>query len=153
MSIQQISHGSTQGYQVRVGPRHAALTKFFAVRKYGGTRKALAQARAAEAELLKIAEPTAARHGARNVAQSNNSSGLIGIRPRYELYSDHPYLYFVASWSVDGKACSTSYSAEKHGKLGALKLAMERREKATGMRYALTARQALNRMKHLITGH
>jgi hypothetical protein len=152
MSIQQINHGSTQGYQVRVGPRHASLTKFFALRKYGGARKALAHARAAEAQLREIALPTATRDGARLKAQSNNSSGLVGIRPRYEVYSDHPYLYFVASWSVDGKACSTSYSAEKHGTLGALKLAMERREMATGVRYTLTARKALNRMKHLIAG-
>ena len=150
MSIQQINSGSTQGYQVRVGPRHAALTKFFAVRKYGGVRKALAQAKAAEAQMQKIALPTTPREGARNIAQVNNTSGLVGIRPRYELFSEHPYLYFVASWSVNGKACSTGFSAEKHGKLGALKLAMDRREKATGVRYDLTPRQAWNRMKHLV---
>ena len=150
MSIQPINSGSTQGYQVRVGPRHAALTKFFAVRKYGGARKALARARAAEAELLKIALPTTDRHGARNAAQANNTSGLVGIRPRYVQFSEHPYLYFVASWSVNGKACSTSYSAEKHGKIGALQLAMERRAKATGVRYDVTPRQAWNRMKHLV---
>ena len=150
MTIQQINSGSTQGYQVRVGPRHAALTKFFAVRKYGGVRKALAQAKAAEAQMQKIALPTTPREGARNIAQVNNTSGLVGIRPRYELFSEHPYLYFVASWSVNGKACSTGFSAEKHGKLGALKLAMDRREKATGVRYDLTPRQAWNRMKHLV---
>ena len=153
MSIQRIHYGSTQGYQVRVGPRHAALTKFFAERKYGGARKALAQAKAAEVALLKLAEPTQPRRGARQSAQANNTSGLVGIRPRYELFSEHPYLYFVASWSVDGKASGTSFSAEKHGMLGALKLAMERREKATGTRYALTPRQAWNRMKHLVSGH
>ena len=151
MSIQYINHGSTLGYQVRVGPRHAALTKFFAERKYGGKRKALAQARAAEADLQKIAPPTAHRSGARISAQANNTSGLVGIRPRYVLFSEHPYLYFVASWSVDGKAHSTSFSAERHGKLIALQMAMERREKATGVRYALTPRQALNRMKHLLS--
>ena len=151
MSIQHISHGSTQGFQVRVGPRHASMTKFFAVRKYGGMRKALAQARVAEAELQKIATPTTPREGPRVVAQANNTSGLIGIRPRYVLFSEHPYLYFVASWSVDGKACSTGYSAERHGKLGALKMAMDRREKATGTQHDLTPRQALNRMKHLLS--
>ena len=151
MSIQQISHGSTRGYQVRVGPRHAALTKFFAVRKYGGVRKALAQARAAEIELRKIAAPTTSRKGARVVAQANNTSGVIGIRPRYVLFSEHPYLYFVASWSVNGKAGSTSFSAERHGLLAALKLAMERREKATGLKYDLTPKRALNRMKHLLS--
>jgi hypothetical protein len=150
MPIQQINHGSTQGYQVRVGPRHAAMTKFFAVRKYGGARKALAQAKAAEVKMQKVAQPTTDRHGPRSVAQANNTSGLVGIRPRWELFSDHPYLYFVASWSVNGKACSTSYSAEKHGKIGALTLAMERREKATGVRYPMTPRQAWNRMKYLI---
>jgi len=151
MPIQHINHGSTQGYQVRVGPRHASMTKFFAVRKYGGVRKALACARAAEAELQKIAPPTTSRKGARVVAQANNTSGVIGIRPRYLMFSEHPYLYFVASWSVDGKAKSTSYSAERHGKLAALKMAMERREKATGTSYGLTVKQALNRMRHLLS--
>lgn len=151
MSIQQIKHGSTQGYQVRVGPRHASMTKFFAVRKYGGARKALAHARAAEIELQKIAPPTTSREGARLHAQANNTSGVVGIRPRYVMFSDTPYLYFVASWSVDRKACSTSFSAERHGKLEALKMAMERREKATGVKYAFSPRQALNKMKHLIS--
>ncbi|MBC8055519.1 MAG: hypothetical protein H7Y61_02945 [Rhizobiales bacterium] len=151
MSIQHISHGSTQGYQVRVGPRHASLTKFFAVRKYGGMRKALARARAAEVELQKLAVPTTPREGARLVAQVNNTSGVVGIRPRYVLFSEHPYLYFVASWSDNGKARSTGYSAERHGKLGALTMAMERREKATGVKYDLTPKQALNRMKSLLS--
>lgn len=153
MSIQRIESGSTNGYQVRVGPRHASLTKFFAVRKYGGVRKALAEARAAEVELRSSAEPTSPRVGPRHTAQANNTSGLIGVRPRYTLFSDTPYLYFVASWSKGGKAYSTSYSAEKHGMLGALTLAMQKREKATGVRYELSPRQALNRMKHLIAGH
>ncbi|HZT56731.1 MAG TPA: hypothetical protein VFA35_10920 [Burkholderiaceae bacterium] len=151
MSIQHIHHGSTQGYQVRVGPRHAAMTKFFAVRKYGGKRKALAQAKATELELRKIAPPTMPREGARVVAQANNTSGVIGVRPRYVLFSEHPYLYFVASWCVNGKACSTSFSAERHGRLAALTLAMERRAKATGVKYDITPRQALNRMKHLLS--
>lgn len=151
MPIQQINHGSTQGYQVRVGPRHASMTKFFAVRKYGGVRKALAQARLAEAEFRKIALPTVSRKGARVVKQANNTSGVIGIRPRYVLFSEHPYLYFVASWSINGKAQSTSFSAERHGKLAALKMAMDRREKATGVKYDLTPKQALNRMKHLLS--
>ena len=151
MSIQRINHGSTHGFQVRVGPRHASLTKFFAVRKYGGVRKALAHAKAAEIELRKVAEPTTPRKGARLVAQVNNTSGVIGIRPRYVQFSDHPYLYFVASWSVNGKARSTSFSAERHGKMAALTMAMERREKATGVKYAITAKQAMNKMKHLLT--
>ena len=151
MSIQRIESGSTNGYQVRVGPRHAALTKFFAVRKYGGVRKALAEARAAEITLQKRAQPTSPREGARSTAQANNTSGLIGIRPRYVQFSEHPYLYFVASWSVNGKPRSTSFSAERHGKLVALQMAMQRREKGTGMKYEMTARQALNRMKHLLS--
>ena len=153
MSIQRIESGSSNGYQVRVGPRHASLTKFFAVRKYGGVRKALAEARAAEIVLQKSAQPTASREGARSTAHANNTSGLVGVRPRYAMFSETPYLYFVASWSKDGKACCTSFSAEKHGTLGALKMAMERREKATGLRYDLSPRKALNRMKHLIAGH
>ena len=151
MSIQRIESGSTNGYQVRVGPRHASLTKFFAVRKYGGIRNALAEARAAEAVMRHEALPTSPRVGPRHRAQVNNTSGLIGVRPRYTLFARTPYLYFVASWSKHGKAYSTSFSAEKHGMLGALTLAMQRREKATGLACELTPRQALNRMRHLIT--
>ena len=87
MSIQRIEYGSTNGYQVRVGPRHASLTKFFAVRKYGGVRKALAEARAAEIALRATALPTAPRVGPRQVAQANNTSGVVGIRPRYTMFS------------------------------------------------------------------
>jgi len=152
MSIQRIEYGSTNGYQVRVGPRHASMTKFFAVRKYGGVRKALAHARAAEIEMSKIAPPVAKREGPREFAQANNTSGLVGVRPRYTTFSATPHLSFVVSWSKGGKAHSTSFSTEKHGLLGALKLAMEKREKATGTRYDITPRKALNGMKHLITG-
>src|ERR1700709_2157175 len=114
MSIQRIEHGSTNGFQVRVGPRHAALTKFFAVRKYGGVRKALAQARAAGTRMRENAAQPSPRTGPRQIRQVNNTSGLVGVRPRYTMFADTPYLYFVASWSKGGKAFCTSYSAEKH---------------------------------------
>lgn len=151
MPIQLIDSGSTLGYQVRVGPRHAVLTKFFAVRKHGGRRKALAAAREAEMRLAKQAEAPAAKTGARIAPHANNTSGLVGVRPRLLLFSEVPYLYFVASWSVGGRARSTSFSAEKHGVLGALELAMKRRERATGTRYAVTPRQAWRRMKRLVS--
>jgi len=151
MAIQLIDHGSTQGYQVRVGPRHAALTKFFAVRKHGGPRKALAAARAAESQLARQTEAPASRTGARRQAPANNTSGVVGVRPRYVVFSDVPYLYFVASWSVDGKPRCTSFSAEKHGLLGALELAMRRRGKAIGVPCEITPRQAWSRMKHLVS--
>ena len=152
MSIQAINSGSTQGYQVRVGPRLGGLTKFFAVRKYGGAKKALAQAREAERSLQKLVPPSRSRSGARLTVSANNSSGVVGVRPRYSMFSDIPYLYFVSSWSIDGKSHCTGYSAEKHGLIGALTMAMEKRAKATGVPYEITPRQALNRMKHLITG-
>jgi hypothetical protein len=150
MPIQRIDHGSTQGYQVRVGPRDGVLTKFFAMRKHGGVRKALAAARAAELELSRYVEPPAAKTGPRERLSASNRSGLVGVRPRQLMFSDTPYLYFVATWSVDGRPRATSYSAEKHGLLGALELAMRRREEATGLRYDLTPRRAWQRMKHLV---
>jgi hypothetical protein len=92
MPIQLIDHGSTQGYQVRVGPRNAVLTKFFAVRKHGGPRKALAAARAAEARLAELAQTLAPKRGARREVAANNTSGLVGVRPRCQEFSDRPYL-------------------------------------------------------------
>ncbi len=153
MSIQRIESGSTNGYQVRVGPRHAAITKFFAVRKYGGVRKAFAEAQIAETSLQEQVAPKLSRHGARRAANANNSSGVVGVRPRYVIFAEQPYLYFVASWSIDGKAHSTSFSAEKHGTLVALEMALKRRAKATGVRASHTPGEALALMKHLIAGH
>ena len=153
MSIQPIHSGSTQGFQVRVGPRHATLTKFFASRLHGGEAKALAKARKAEKALQKQFGPKLERSGPRLLAPSNNTSGLVGIRPSYAVFSDEPYLYFAVSWSEGGRQRCTSYSAQKHGLLGALQMAMDRREKGTGVRSGLTARQAWNRMKHLVAGH
>lgn len=153
MPIQTINNGSTQGYQVRVGTRDKAMTKFFAWRKYGGAEKALDMARDAEMTLRKQAGPVALRTGPRLLAPSNNTSGLVGIRPHYAVFSDQPYLYFAVSWSEEGRPRSTSFSAQKHGLIGAVQLAMEKREKATGVRLGLTPRQAWNRMKHLVGGH
>ena len=153
MPIQTINSGSTQGYQVRVGPRHATLTKFFASRVHGGDVKALAKARKAERALQKLAVPVAPRSGPRSREPSNNTSGLVGIRPSYAVFSDNTYLYFSVSWSEGGRARCTSFSTQKHGLLVALQMAMDRREKGTGVKSGLTARQAWNRMKHLVAGH
>ena len=153
MPIQTINSGSSQGYQVRVGPRHATLTKFFASRLHGGDVKALAKARKAERAMQKHAVPVESRSGPRSREPSNNTSGLVGIRPSYVVFSDTTYLYFAVSWSEGGRARCTSFSAEKHGLLVALQMAMDRREKGTGVKSGLTARQAWNRMKHLVAGH
>ena len=74
-----------------MGSLRAALTKFFAVRKYGGLRKALAEARLAEAALQRTAQPITSRIGPGLTAQANNTSGLIGVRPRYTMFGDTPY--------------------------------------------------------------
>lgn len=148
MAIHFIDYKATQGYQFRVGPRHALLTKFFAVRKHGGKYKALVLARAAEVD----AEPTTSKAGPRLRPAINNASGVVGIRPRYMLHLNQLSLCLVASWCAQGKSRSTSYSAERHRKLEALPLAMACRERGTGMKFEITPRQAFSRMKYLLTG-
>lgn len=35
------------------------------------------------------------RTGARVFAQTKNTSGVIGVRPRYVMFTNEPYLHFV----------------------------------------------------------
>jgi hypothetical protein len=80
--------------------------------------------------------------------QRNNRSGLSGLR----LYVDTskgaaPTLHVQASWSIEGRVCSTHYSTKAHGCIGATRLAILAREQRGGHVTQLTARQAWARMR------
>lgn len=80
--------------------------------------------------------------------QRNNRSGIPGLR----LYMDRskgqkPTLQVQASWTADGRRCSTHYSVAAHGAIGATTLALLARELRGGHLVGMSARQAWARMK------
>ena len=80
--------------------------------------------------------------------QRNNRSGINGLR----VYMDtskgaQPTLHVQASWTADGRVCSTHYSTRAHGCIGATELAIKAREQRGGQPVGLSARQAWGRMK------
>lgn len=80
--------------------------------------------------------------------QRNNRSGINGLR----LYMDTskgqpPTLHVQASWTRDGRVCSTHFSTRAHGCIGATALAIQARQQRGGVPVELTARQAWARMR------
>lgn len=144
MPIQPInSRGHLVGYQVRVPSAPKTLTKYFAVAKFGGADRALAEAERAERQLKRQAVKV------QRGLQANNRSLISGIRP---LYREHaaggtPVLHIQASWSRKGRPGSTDFSTEKHGRLGACELAIAARERGCGQALGLSPRQVWNTLQ------
>jgi hypothetical protein len=79
--------------------------------------------------------------------QSNNSSGIAGLRLIYlRNRSGSKSLVVQASW-CDGHKRSTSYSVERHGPIKATALALEARQRGSEQLVGFTAREAWYRMK------
>lgn len=141
MPIQRIDHKGALGFQVRVGPRVNVWTKYFAVSKYGHD-KALKLAQEAEAVMLKR-HPGPLGRGPGHHLGGVTRSGIVGLRLLYvpsRTATAAPLLHIQVRWPSGG----TQVSTQKHGVLEAVRIAMERREAATGTSYGLTPRQAWN---------
>jgi hypothetical protein len=133
----QLIHDSRgwSGYQARYGPCKALRTAYFSVDRYGAEeaeRLANEALRKFSAEIPAVERPR------------QKPNPIEGMRAQYRAHSPHtlPRLHIVA-WgpSRDGKVKGTAYSAEKHGVLESVRLAMTWREKATGRSYDMTSRE------------
>jgi hypothetical protein len=126
MAIQPIDSGSIHGVQVRVG-QGPGQTKFLAYRKHGGRRATLAKAREIEASMFRQASP---RGRCKGVLQTNNASGLAGIRLEWRGYGgEMAYLYVVGNYTdALGRSRAFAYSVDKHGFEGALSRGLDKRE-------------------------
>lgn len=140
MSVFFVKNGSSVGYQARVGSAGVGQSRFFAVRKYG-KRQASALARQAEAAMR---EAHTAKTGPRDRPNANNSSGLVGIGVRTS--GTTGVLFVTVAWREAGRACATSFSTAKLGRVRATELAMRAREVGTGVSYSISARQAWRRL-------
>ncbi len=90
--ISRIDSGSTHGFQCRIYGRRKR-SRFFADRKHGGRRKALA---AAKRWMDKHGDGTTGRRRFRDLPQSNNSTGYAGISRRFNRLANGSMSWFYA---------------------------------------------------------
>lgn len=130
MAIQEIINQKTSehGYQVRVKGR----TRYFSIKKYGGKRATLKEAKLAEQEILK---EMGLKSSSERLPQENigkrNTSGVLGIHIQWRVHhqSINAYAYLSGSWKdKEGNSRMFGYSIDKHGLKGALKMAIAKRK-------------------------
>jgi hypothetical protein len=150
MSIRSIrKNGEIVAYQAVVGVGGKGQTRSYAVSAYANLEVAR---RAAERGAAKLGRETGAkkRGGIRPVPSAWNTSGIVGIRARYEGSPENPTLRIAASWRRAGKNVAVGYSVEKNGLKGALAKAMAAREKGTGAKLGLSLDEALALIQPLL---
>jgi len=136
MSFYTISKGITRfepetgarfGYMVRICRNGKRINEFFADKSHGGKRKAKSAAEARYAELIDEYGPSN-QHSTRDVLTHRNSTGHVGVHLAKSvdtIWTNHEYFAYCASWvDDDGRRRKIAFSISKHGKNGALKLAV-----------------------------
>lgn len=143
MGIRTIRNGGTViAYQAIGGTGKSGASQYYSIARYGSAVALLmAKHRASELESgapRRVYKP-----------RWRNASGIPGLSFEYQVFSDGgvPIAYAVATWYKAGRNCASRFSTQKHGMLGAVELAMRRREAGTGQPLGITTRQALGQMK------
>ena len=130
MAIQEIINQKTgeHGFQVRVKGK----TRYFSIKKHGGKRATLKEAKLAEQVFLKeLGIKSSSQRLPQEGLGKRNSSGVIGIHIQWRSHRDspHAYAYLNGSWKdKEGNARMFGYSINRHGLKTALKMAIAKRK-------------------------
>jgi hypothetical protein len=130
MAIQEIINQKTgeHGYQVRVKGK----TKYFSIKKHGGKRDTLKQAKLAEQVILKeLGIKHSGERSPQEALGKRNTSGVLGIHIQWRTHrsSDNAYAYLSGSWKdKDGNPRMFGYSVDKNGLKNALRMAIAKRK-------------------------
>lgn len=135
-NVFRIETGNTRGWQVRIERNKEAHSRLFSDSLHGGTDGALEAALAwRDAKLEELPDyetPTAHLHTPevrRKAAEAVNRTGVIGIGfSMYAQKNGEPAPYVTCHWRdpESGRRKSSSYSVNKHGLRGALRVAAHR---------------------------
>ncbi len=147
MSIQAIEQGSSLGYQVRIFRKgEAVATKFLSYGKYGGKRRAYAEA---QREFLRMEAEVERQYGPslrvdnefghhHQVPRSDSRTKIPGITIDYNAgYKRPPSLTVHVRWmegeGEERRQRHTSFSTRAYGLLGAIQKALDKRFEKTGI--------------------
>lgn len=134
--------GARVGFLVRICRKGKRINEFFADKAYGGKRKALVAAEARYAELIAQYGPSN-QYTTRNILTDRNTTGYVGVHLAKSvdtIWSNNEYFAYCASWvDEDKRRRKIAFSISKHGKKGALELAVLARKKRLTDREKLIA--------------
>jgi len=130
MSIRTIRKaGKIVGYQAIVGAGGPGKSAYFGVATYGDAA-AMEKARWYAGHLAEALPP------AHRPAQQGNAGGIPGLQ--LVEAGKRRVLVAVATFSEQGRNARRAYSTQRHGKLGAVTLALAAREAGTGVKLGLS---------------
>ena len=124
----------THGWQVRLQRRGVKYAKYFSDRLFGGSKRALAEAREWRDALLERLENGDTVRVCRRSAR--NSSGVVGVSKVTVVSSNgSEYQFWQATWSPEpGKRRCVKFSVKRYGDRRAFELAVEARQNGTNSR-------------------
>lgn len=124
----------THGWQVRLQRRGVKYAKYFSDRMFGGPEDSLATARRWRDALLERLKREESVRICRRSAR--NSSGVVGVSKVTVVASNGTeYRFWQATWSPEsGKRRCVKFSVKRHGEERAFELAVDARERGTGLR-------------------
>lgn len=136
MSFYTVSKGITRfepetgarfGFMVRICRNGQRINEFFSDKAYKGKRNAKIAAQARYAELIEEYGPSN-QHSTRDVLTDRNTTGYVGVhlaKSIDKIWTNHEYFAYCASWVEEGgQRRKIAFSISKHGKKGALELAV-----------------------------
>jgi hypothetical protein len=134
--------GARVGFLVRICRNGKRINEFFADKAYGGKRKSLVAAEARYAELIAQYGPSN-QHTTRDILTDRNTTGYVGVHLAKSvdtIWSNNEYFAYCASWvDEDKRRRKIAFSISKHGKKGALELAVLARKKRSTDREKLVS--------------
>jgi hypothetical protein len=125
-------HKHNHGFFVRVQRARKIHSAFFADKKHGGRRKALAAAQAHGRKLRRKLGPSSPRNLNRRrwaqIRRRKGSSAIVGVQKCLMWRGDLPREYWLATWSPRPYVVARKmFSVRKHGYSKAKQLAIQAR--------------------------
>ena len=131
-NIVRIIAGGQKGWQVRINRRGEKFHPYFSDSKFGGARKALAEATEVR-DRIERENPPHTRRSRAEVLMRSNKSGVAGVNLRFQVRrlakGRRTYVFVEAAWSSrPGVVHRHRFSVDKYGRKKAWALAIAARK-------------------------
>lgn len=121
------------GWFVRLTRQGKHYSAFFSDKKHGGKAKALKEAQAYYAQLVKE-HPKMSRKDFAQIQRRSNKSGIVGVTRLVKEVRGKKYEFWQATWSPEpGRVAKKAFSVSRYGEAKAKQLAIDARKKGLEM--------------------